>query len=123
MRVVFFYKYMKKAYRLKTKKEIDFVFANKKSVKNQYFGIHYVKDIDQQHFRFALSIGRKYGNAVSRNVRKRQIRMIISTVQQLLNHVQFVVVVYPKSSDLSFEDVKKNVLQLIDQAPLTEKKQ
>jgi ribonuclease P protein component len=123
MRVVFFYKYMKKAYRLKTKKEIDFVFANKKSVKNQYFGIHYVKDIDLQHFRFALSIGRKYGNAVSRNVRKRQIRMIISTVQQLLNHVQFVVVVYPKSSDLSFEDVKKNVLQLIDQAALTEKKQ
>ena len=114
---------MKKAYRLKTKKEIDFVFANKKSVKNQYFGIHYVKDIDQSHFRFALSIGRKYGNAVSRNLRKRQIRMIISTVQQLLNHVQFVVVVYPKSNDLSFEDVKKNVLQLIDQAALTEKKQ
>ncbi len=114
---------MKKAYRLKTKKEIDFVFANKKSVKNQYFGIHYVKDIDQSHFRFALSIGRKYGNAVSRNFRKRQIRTIISTIQQLLNHVQFVVVVYPKSSDLSFEDVKKNVLQLIDQAALTEKKQ
>jgi ribonuclease P protein component len=49
--------------------------------------------------------------------------MIVSTVQQLLNHVQFVVVVYPKSSNLSFEDVKKNVLQLIDQAALTEKKQ
>jgi RNase P protein component len=37
--------------------------------------------------------------------------------------VQFVVVVYPKSSELSFEDVKKNVLQLVDQATLTEKKQ
>jgi ribonuclease P protein component len=114
---------MKKRYRLKTKKEIDFVFANKKSVKNQYFGIHHVKNIDQPHFRFALSIGRKFGNAVSRNFMKRRIRMIISTTQQISNHVQFVVVIYPKSNKLIFEEIKNYVLQLIDQATLTEKKQ
>jgi ribonuclease P protein component len=112
---------MKKRYRLKTKKEIDLVFANKKSVKNPYFGVHFIKNVDQAHFRFALSIGRKYGNAVSRNLRKRQLRMIVSSIQQISNHVQFVVVVYPKSNSLNFEDVKKNVLQLIEQATLTEK--
>lgn len=114
---------MKKRYRLKTKKEMDLVFANKKSVKNQYFGIQYIKNIDQDHFRFAISIGRKFGNAVSRNVIKRQIRMIISTTQQILNHVQFVVVIYPKSNTLSFEEIKKNVSQLLEQGTLTEKKQ
>ena len=113
---------MKKRYRLKTKKEIDFVFANKKSVKNQFFSINYIKNLEQVHFRFALSIGRKYGNAVARNLIKRQIRMIVSSRQQISNHVQFVVVIHPKSNQLSFEEVKKNVLQLIDQATLTEKK-
>ena len=47
--------------------------------------------------------------------------MIVSSIQQISNHVQFVVVIYPKSNQLSFEEVQKNVLQLIDQATLTEK--
>ena len=111
---------MKKRYRLKSKKEIDFVFANKKSVKNTYFGLHFIKHVEQEHFRYALSIGRKYGNAVARNKMKRQIRMIVSQLQQILNHVQFVVVIYPKSNSLHFEDIKKNMLQLIEQATLTE---
>ena len=67
---------MNKDYRLKKKIEIDSIFLKKHSVGNSCFSIFNASN-NLEHFRFALSIGRKYGNAVSRNLIKRRLRAII----------------------------------------------
>lgn len=104
---------MKKNYRLKTKKEIDLVFKQRKTTKNEFFSIHYKHTLDQLHFRYAISIGRKYGNAVSRNLIKRRIRMIVSEhTLSFLPHVQFVIVVLPKANTLNYSNMEHQLKQV-----------
>lgn len=104
---------MKKNYRLKTKKEIDLVFKQRKTTKNEFFSIHYKHTLDQLHFRYAISIGRKYGNAVSRNLIKRRIRMIVSEhTLSFLPHVQFVIVVLPRANTLNYSNMEHQLKQV-----------
>ena len=112
---------MKKTYRLKKKSEIDAVFKPRKAVKNEYFSIYYIPT-DQEHFKFALSIGKKYGNAVQRNLIKRRIRMIIHQNQGTIKRtMQFVVVVHPKSAMLTFSQINEQMIKLLTKANIMEK--
>jgi ribonuclease P protein component len=101
---------MKKNYRLKTKKEIDLVFKQRKTTKNEFFTVQYKHTPGQLHFRYGISIGRKYGNAVSRNLIKRRIRMVVLEHKQaFLPEMQFIIVVSPKASALNYQDIKTNL--------------
>jgi ribonuclease P protein component len=101
---------MKKNYRLKTKQEIDLVFKQRKTTKNEFFTVQYKHTPDQLHFRYGISIGRKYGNAVSRNLIKRRIRMIVLELkQEFIPEMQFIVVVSPKASTLEYQALKANL--------------
>ena len=53
---------MKKVYRIKKNNEIDAIIQNKKSIGDKSFVVYY-KENTSAHFRFAISIGRKYGGA------------------------------------------------------------
>ncbi len=112
---------MKKRYRIKKSSEIDAIFKEKNVKGDSYFAVYHKTDEQAEHFRFALSIGRKYGNAVARNLAKRRLRMIIQELHTtILKNKLFVVVVKPTVSELSFEDMRTKLTVLLKKTKLTE---
>ncbi len=92
---------MKKEYRIKKNKEIEEVIKNKEYYTNRYFIIYLKKNLKTTHFRYAISVGKKLGKAVTRNRIKRQIVAIIDN-----SNINF-----EENNDV-FIIVKKNVLDI-----------
>ncbi len=65
---------LKKSYRIKANKEFQHVFKHGKSFANRQLVLYYIKKPEQTHFRIGLSVGKKIGNAVTRNRIKRYLR-------------------------------------------------
>ena len=114
---------MKRIYSIKSKDDLDLIFKEKKSVGNGYFVIY--KSIhDNPHFKYAISIGKKYGNAVERNLAKRRIRYVISTHKDnIKSNYRFVIVVRQQAKKLSYQEIKENIKKLLYKAKITEKEE
>jgi len=103
-----------KEYSIKKNQEIEKIIKEKNSVGNKYFVIYKSKNVETTHFRFALSIGKKYGIAVERNKMKRRMREIIrKNINLLNNNMDYVFVIKPSSSELDFLDIEKNIIYLL----------
>lgn len=101
---------MKKVYRVKKNNEIDAIIHHKKSSGDKFFVIYYQKTA-APHFRFAISIGRKYGGAVQRNKIKRQLRMIMHNHSKDIPTFDYVIVVKKDANTLPFEKIEANILK------------
>lgn len=113
---------MKKRYRIKRNSEIDAIFKKKNVKGDSYFAIYQSDDPEGLHFRFAMSIGRKYGNAVDRNLMKRRIRMIVSECKdEFIKTKLFVIVIKPAASKLSYEDIKSKLTVMMKKSKLMER--
>lgn len=102
---------MKKQFRVKKSTEIDAIIRKRNSYGNRFFVVYY-KENDKRHFRFAISIGRKYGKAHERNLMKRRIRMIFQNLTISTNN-DYVVVVKPQAKSLTYLEIKENLEKLI----------
>ncbi|QWB99972.1 ribonuclease P protein component [Mycoplasmatota bacterium] len=108
---------MKKEFRIKKSDDILTLMKKKITVGNSYFVIYYQKNHDQKHFKFAISVPKKFGNAVQRNKMKRRIREIIKD-ESILPNIDFFVVAKVKSQSLDFSEIKKNIEKLLKKAKL-----
>lgn len=68
---------MKKEYRVKKSKEIEEILKRKRFSSNSYFIVYVKEQNETSHFRYAMSVSKKIGDAVIRNRLKRQIRAIM----------------------------------------------
>ena len=101
---------MKKQYRVKKNQEIEEILANKKSAYNPYFSIYKMNNPKTSHFRYAISVGKKIGNAVTRNHLKRRIRAALQILNiPLDNNVDIFIIARPKANELEFNDLVKQI--------------
>lgn len=108
---------MKKEYRIKKSSEIQRLIKKKTTVGNGYFILYYLKNHEIKNFRFAISVPKKYGNAVQRNLMKRRIREIVK--ENIFNNLyDFFIVVKPKAEALGFNEIKKMLEKLFAKAKI-----
>lgn len=103
---------MKKEYRVKKSRDIEMIVKHKKTTGNRYFVVYKKENHENTHFRAAVSVSKKYGNAVQRNKIKRQVREIVSKLDILPNYDVFIVIKNAASA-LSFNEIKSSVTYLV----------
>jgi len=108
---------LKKEYRIKKSAEIQDIIHNRVTIGNSYFVIYYMKNHDHNTFRYALSVPKKYGNAVKRNLMKRRIREVIK-VNDFKDDYDFFIVAKIKSNALRFEKIKRILEKLFAKADI-----
>lgn len=112
---------MKRKYIIKSKREIDSLFKSKDKRGNSYFVVVNKKNYENVNFRFAMSIGTKYGNAVNRNKIKRQVRSIIRENQHYIDKTNnFVIVIRPQSNKLQYNEISSHLTNLLKKMKIME---
>ncbi len=103
---------MDKAHRIKENSEIKELIKHKHSAGNRYFVVYKKNNHDMTHYRFAVSVSKKFGNAVKRNLAKRRVREIIR-MQKINEPVDLFVVIKNNASNLTFQEQQKQLKFLL----------
>ena len=99
---------MNKYHTVKTNDDFALAIHNGFYKKNNLFVI-YIRKNELDRYRFGISVSKKLGNAVHRNLYKRQIRSIIDKYKKnYQNGYDYIIILKKDFSDSSFE--KKNSL-------------
>lgn len=101
---------MNKKYRIKKSEEIELVMKKGYSKANRYFIVYKYKNPTNQHFRMAVSVGKKIGIAVIRNQIKRRIRAITSMHKHCIpKNFDYFIITRIGCADLDYNEFKKNL--------------
>ena len=104
---------MKKEYRVKKNQEIELILKNKNYKFNQYFSVYKRINEETSHFRYAISVGKKIGNAVERNKYKRLIRAAITNLNiKLDNNVDVFILAKPNICNIDYNNIYKELAYL-----------
>ena len=103
---------MKKEYRVKKGSDIEMIMKNKQSTGNRFFVVYKKENHENTHFRAAISVSKKFGNAVKRNKVKRQVRAIVSKLDVSPKNDLFIVI-KNNANTLNFDEIEKHVTKLI----------
>ena len=113
---------MKKEYRIKKNEEFQYTFKHGKSFANRQLVIYYVEKEEQEHFRIGLSVGKKIGNAVTRNRIKRYLRQAFLELEKdIKNNYDIVIIARQPTKNMSFHETKKSVSHLLYKQRLLKK--
>lgn len=108
-----------KQYIIKKHYHISEIIGQRQVNGNKYFTV-YKAENKHDHFRYAISIGRKYGKAVERNRIKRQIHHIIYQLSSEIHlNYDIVIIVKPQAKELkTFQDIKNQLEHVLKKAKI-----
>ena len=105
---------MKKEYRIKKNDEFQYTFQHGKSFANRQLVIYYVVRQEQEHFRVGLSVGKKIGNAVTRNRIKRYLRQAFQELDKdIKDNYDIVIIARQPTKDMGLYEMKKSLSHLL----------
>ena len=105
---------MKKEFRIKKNKEFQYTFRHGKSFANRQLVIYYVEKEKQEHFRIGLSVGKKIGNAVTRNRIKRYLRQAFLELEDdIKGNYDIIIIARNPTSSMEFQEMKKSLSHLL----------
>ena len=112
---------MKKKIIIKESSIFDNVIKNGKLLKNRYYNIFYLDNcVDQPMFGFA--VGKKIGNAVTRNKNKRQIKAIVDNNISLFSKPCYYIIMLKKEiNEISFKEKQDFLISLMSKGENNEK--
>lgn len=97
------------------------VINSGRHVSNKYFVLCILKK-DDEFNKFGIAVGKKVGNAVTRNKIKRQIRNIIdNNVKIFPNFHNYVIICKKEILNLSFQQMENELIKLINKGEQNEK--
>ena len=101
---------MKKQYRVKKSEEIENIIKEKNFKSNPYLTLYKKNNTETGHFRYAISVGKKIGNAVERNRCKRLITAVIDNLNiNLESSYDIFIIARPKIKELSYSELYKQI--------------
>lgn len=104
---------MKKFEIVKEHYEFDNIINKGKSFGNKVFSIYFLKH-EEEYPKFGIAVGKKIGNAVTRNKYKRIIRNIIDNNKLLFKKdYDYIIIIKRKCLDLSFKELNNNLSELV----------
>lgn len=110
---------MKKEFRIKDNKEFQHIFQQGKSFANRQLVIYFAEELDQDHFRIGLSVGKKIGNAVTRNRIKRYLRQSFQELEgKILPTLNIVIIARQPTKEMNYFEIKKSLLHLLSRQHL-----
>ena len=114
---------MNKRQRIKKNEDFQKVFKKGKSFANRQFVIYGLKKEDQTEFRIGLSVGKKVGNAVTRNQIKRYIRQtFLELKDDVRQDMDYVIIARNPAATLDFHETKKSLEHVLKIAKVVKKK-
>ena len=104
---------MKKFEIVKEHYEFDNIINKGKSIGKKVFSIYFLKH-DEEYPKFGIAVGKKIGNAVTRNKYKRIIRNMIDNNKLLFKKdYDYIIIIKRKCLDLSFKELNDNLSELV----------
>lgn len=105
---------MNKKYIIKDSDIFDEIIQNGFKKSNDIFTIFY-KKYDQSISKYGLAIGKKNGNAVHRNLIKRQIKSIIVNNKLLFSNGYYYIIMVKKGFlDIEYTKKEKSLIEIIE---------
>lgn len=110
---------MRKEFRIKNNKEFQLIFKKGKSFANRQLVIYYIKNNEQTHFRIGLSVGKKIGNAVTRNRIKRYLRQSFLELENKVKPtLDIIIIARQPTKDMNYHEIKKSLIHLLSKQSL-----
>lgn len=112
---------MKKNFRIKKNEDIAEIIKGKNSVGNKNYIIYTKKDSEANHFRLAMSVSKKLGNAVVRNRQKRLIKQVFTKMKLEILPVDIFVIAKNNSVNLDYLEIENSIISLLNKANVLNK--